>query len=267
METFESRYGKIAWHVSGAGDPLVLIHGTPFSSFVWRRIAPVLARHFTVYQWDLFGYGRSDKGSDLAPTLDKQNEILTELLAHWQLERPRVLAHDFGGCTALRGWVVSGLRYRQLMLIDPVALSPWGSPFVQHVRQHEAAFAGMPAYMHKALLQAYIASSLSGQIAEDDWEGYLRPWLGERNQQGFYRQIAVMDQRYTDEIREGLAGVDCPVRLLWGDEDEWIPPEKGQQLSRILPYCQFRQVPYAGHLMQEDAPEVIVAEALDFFRA
>ncbi|MDP0499419.1 MAG: alpha/beta hydrolase [Verrucomicrobiota bacterium JB022] len=266
MEAFQSRYGRIAWWKSGAGEPLVLIHGTPFSHYVWRRIVPVLARHYTVFEWDLLGYGSSEKAPSVAPTLDKQNEVLAELLRHWQLDAPRVLAHDFGGCTALRGWVVSGLRYRQLMLIDPVALSPWGSPFVQHVRQHEPAFAGMPAYMHKALLRAYISSAMSGDLPEVDWEGYLRPWLGPENQAAFYRQIAVMDQRYTDEIRDGLGQVDCPVRLLWGDEDEWIPAKRGAELAAMLPHCELRSVPFAGHLVQEDAPEVVVAEALDFFR-
>ncbi len=45
---FETAHGAVAWDVMGRGDPLVVIHGTPFSSFAWRRIAPVLAEAFRV---------------------------------------------------------------------------------------------------------------------------------------------------------------------------------------------------------------------------
>lgn len=54
----------------------------------------------------------------------------------WQLEKPDVLAHDFGGATALRGYYLNGLRYKSLTIFDAVALAPWGSPFVQHVRNY-----------------------------------------------------------------------------------------------------------------------------------
>jgi hypothetical protein len=51
---------EVAWGRMGDGPALVLIHGTPFSSQVWRRIAPLLARRWTVYYFDLLGYGLSD---------------------------------------------------------------------------------------------------------------------------------------------------------------------------------------------------------------
>ena len=47
---------RIAWGTLGEGPPLVLVHGTPFSSQVWRRIAPWLARRHRVYFYDLLGY-------------------------------------------------------------------------------------------------------------------------------------------------------------------------------------------------------------------
>lgn len=55
---------------------------------------------------------------------------------------------------ALRADYLNGLRHASLMIFDAVALAPWGSRFVQHVRMHKAAFSGMPDYMHRALLAA-----------------------------------------------------------------------------------------------------------------
>jgi pimeloyl-ACP methyl ester carboxylesterase len=95
---------------------------------------------------------------------------------------------------------------------------------------------------------------------------YMKPWLGEAGQVAFYRQIAQMSQRFTDEIENRLSEIRCPVTILWGRDDDWIPLERGQELARRIPHARFRIVPEAKHLVQEDAPEAIVATVLDFIR-
>lgn len=253
------RYGVI-----GAGEPLVLIHGTPFSSQVWRRIAPIVARFRRVFYFDLAGYGMSEQRAGQDVSLRVQNRLLAALLKHWQLERPDVVAHDFGGATALRAALLDQCEYRSLLLIDPVAVAPWGSPFVRHVRAHEAAFAGVPAYIHEAMINAYLQGAVYRPLAADTLSIYSTPWKGEAGQPAFYRQIAQMDQRYTDEVQPRYGELRCPVSILWGDEDQWIPVNRGLELSAMIPGARFTQVPGSGHLMQEDAPEAIIGELMDF---
>jgi len=242
--------------------PLVLVHGTPFSSIVWRRIAPHLTEHRQVFYFDLLGYGRSEMGADQDVSLDVQGRLFTALLTHWRLTRPDVVAHDFGGCTALRGHLLHGCEYRSLTLIDPVALAPWGSPFVRHVREHEAAFAGLPPYIHAAILPAYISGAAFRPLTAEALQMYVAPWLGASGQAAFYRQIAQMDQRYTDEIQSRYGEVRCPVSILWGEEDRWIPLERGRELASRIPGATLQCVAGSGHLVQEDAPEAIVAALL-----
>ena len=252
----------IRWGVTGDGPPLVAIHGTPFSSQVWRRIVPLLADHRKVYYFDLAGYGQSEMCEGQDVSLGVQNRILAALFEEWKLEHPDVLAHDFGGATALRAYYLDGLRYGSLTLFDSVALAPWGSPFVQHVRRHEIAFACMPDSMHRALLCSYLQSSSHHPMSEEALEIYCEPWLGPVGQPAFYRQIAQMDLKYTDEIEPHYAKMDCPVTLLWGQEDKWLPPEQGIILAEKLSHGTCSVIPGAGHLMQEDRPEAIVAAIL-----
>lgn len=262
-ETFVFEGHTIRWGRMGDGPPVILLHGTPFWSYEWRRIAPLLAERYTVHFHDMLGYGNSDKpNADVS--LGVQNRILAALFAHWKLEAPHVVAHDFGGATALRAHLIDGLDYRSLTLIDPVALRPWGSPLVQHVRQYEAAFAGMPAYMHEAILPAYLQSAMARKATDEMSSPYMRLWLGESGQNGFYRQIAQMDQRYTDEVQDHYADIRCPVQILWGEDDQWIPIEKGRELHALIPGSEFHPVEGSGHLMHEDAPEAIVAYSLAF---
>jgi len=261
---FDHQGRSIAWDVLGAGEPVVLVHGTPFSSYVWRRIAPELARDRAVYLFDLLGYGQSEQ-PDADVSLGVQNGVLAALLDHWGVDRPKVLAHDFGGATALRAHLLDGCDYERLLLIDPVAVRPWGSPFVQHVRDHEAAFTGVPDYLQRAILRAYIRGAAHRPMTDAELEPYIAPWLGPVGQPAFYRQIAQMDLAHTDEVQDRYAEVRCPVRLLWGEADDWIPVERGGELAALIPGCEFSTIPDAGHLVQEDAPEAIVAAALRFF--
>lgn len=265
-EIFRFEGQTVRWGAIGptGGPPVVLLHGTPFSSVEWRRVAPWLARRHRVHFHDMPGYGRSEMRNGQDVSLGVQNRVLAALLDHWGLERPDVVAHDFGGATALRAHLLDGCEYRSLTLIDVVAIRPWGSPFVQHVRQHNAAFSGMPPYAHAALLPAYVRSSLHRPIADAELQPYLDPWLGDVGQRAFYRQIAQMDQRFTDEVEARYGELRCPVQVLWGEEDAWIPIETGRAFAAMLPNARFIAVPGSGHLMQEDAPEAIVHALSEF---
>jgi len=253
------RFGRL-----GRADrpPLVLVHGTPFSSVVWRRIAPHLTGHRQVLYYDLLGYGRSEMRPNQDVSLEVQGRLFAALLAHWGVSKPDIVAHDFGGCTALRGHLLHECEYGSLTLIDPVALAPWGSPFVRHIREHEAAFAGLPPHIHAAILPAYIGGAAFRPLSASALQLYVDPWVGTAGQAAFYRQIAQMDQRYTDEIESRYREMRCPVRIIWGERDGWIPLERGRELAKRIASSSLRIVPEAGHLVQEDAPEAIVAALL-----
>lgn len=260
--SFNWRGHSIRYGMLGGGDapPVFLLHGTPFNSQVWRRVAPVLADKRRVIFHDLLGYGESDK-PDADVSLGVQNGVFAALVQELGVERPDVIAHDFGGATALRAHLLDALEYNSLLLIDPVAVRPWGSPFVQHVREHEAAFAGMPAYMHEALLRAYLASSAACALTVAALKIYCAPWLGDAGQRGYYRQIAQMDQSYTDEVEGAYGSIRCPLHILWGELDTWIPLEHGKRFAAMTPQRTLQPIPGAGHLVQEDRPEVIVSAA------
>ncbi len=252
---------QVAWGCVGEGEPLVLIHGTPFSSQVWRRIAPWLATRYRIFFYDLLGYGQSDM-PDADVSLGVQNDLFVALLGEWSLDRPTVLGHDFGGTTALRAHFLNGVDYARLIVVDPVSIAPQGSPFVAHVGLHETAFRGLPAYAHEALLGAYIQNAAAQPLTSPVMEIYKRPWRGAEGQAAFYRQIAQMRQSYIEEVQQRYAPPTFPVQILWGADDTWIPLEHGQRLAGLLTGGKLTLVESAGHLVPEDAPEAIVAAVL-----
>ncbi|WP_030620503.1 alpha/beta fold hydrolase [Streptomyces sclerotialus] len=267
--TFRSSAGAVRWERLGPEDaePVVLLHGTPFSSYVWQEIAPALARRYQVFVWDMPGYGASEKHHGQDVSLAAQGEVFTELLAHWQLSRPSVVAHDFGGAVSLRAHLLHGVPYRRLALVDPVALAPWGSPFFRLVGEHGPVFAQLPPALHLGLVREYVRSASHRGLREDAAEELVRPWSGETGQAAFYRQIAQADQRYTDEIQHKYAGIGIPVTVCWGAEDTWIPVAKAHELAAAIPGARLELIPGAGHLVPLDAPVPLLSVLLDFLTA
>ncbi len=258
---FEGR--EIRFDVSGDGPPLVAIHGTPWSSYNLRHIIQGLSARYRVYYFDLLGYGQSDRrAGDVSLAI--QNRLFDFLLEYWGLDKPIVVGHDFGGATALRTRLIDGRLYARLILIDPVAVSPWGSEFFRHVAKHESVFAGMPAFIHEAVCRSYIESAAYLPLSASTLDATLRPWIGDPGQGAFYRQIAQANPHHTAEIEPRYATIQEPTLIIWGQEDAWIPVDRGRSLSNMLPHCTFRTIPDAGHLVIEEAPGAVIREIVAF---
>ena len=253
----------IRYGVAGNGPPLVMVHGTPWSSFNLRHLIEFFLKDFTVYYYDLIGYGQSDKSSGDV-SLGIQNQVLDHLLKHWGLENPAIIGHDFGGATVLRTHLINKRAFDKIVLIDPVAVSPWGSPFFLHVKAHEAAFAGVPDYIHEAIVRAYVKTAAFKPLNDDILDTIVGPWTGRDGKAAFYRQIAQADSAYTDEVQPLYPRISRPVLILWGREDAWIPLERGQILHDMIPGSSFHIIQDAGHLAIEEHPGQL-AEKITFF--
>lgn len=263
--TYESSHGNVRYDSIGDGPPLILVHGTPWSSYVWRNIASTLRDTHTVYVYDLVGYGQSEKFDGQDVSLGIQNDVLVELIEHWNLETPVIAWHDFGGATVLRTRLLNDIQFHRIALLDAVSIRPWGSSFYQHVRQYEAAFAGLPDYIHRAVVSAYLEGAFVRDMSDDELRPFIEPWSGPVGRPAFYRQISQNGPEYTDEVEDRFDKIDEPVLIVWGEQDEWLPFDIGRQLYERLPTSDFRTIPNAGHLVQEDAPETVSRHLLDFF--
>ncbi|KAF4406125.1 MULTISPECIES: alpha/beta fold hydrolase [Streptomyces] len=268
-ETYHGPTGEVRWARLGerGADPVVLLHGTPFSSYVWRGIARSLARRHEVYVWDMPGYGASEKADGQDVSLAAQGRVFAGLLSHWGLDRPRVAAHDFGGAVALRAHLLHDARYRRLALVDPVAVAPWGSPFFRLVAGNSGVFEQLPPALHRALVREYVSSASSPGLHPATLDRLVGPWLGDAGQAAFYRQIARADQRHTDEIQARYGEIGIPVLVCWGADDTWIPADRGRELAAAIPGAALRLFPGAGHLVQEDAPAELAGALGDFLAA
>lgn len=253
-EKFDCDGRTIAWARSGSGPPVVFCHGTPFSSRVWSGYADALTSEFTVYLWDMPGYGESSKRAADAVDFDAQGKVFAALLDAWGLDGPQVVAHDFGGAVSLRATLFEQVSYASLMLVDTVAIPPSGSPFFRFVQDNPTTLDRLPDYIHESILRSYIQGATHHGLRETQLDQLVTPWLGEVGQPAFYRQIAQYDERFLVEIEDNLGKLSTPVKVLWGADDAWIPPRTGRRLAGLIPDATYTEIADSGHLMQYDAP-------------
>ncbi|KAF4552648.1 Hypothetical protein D9617_9g024370 [Elsinoe fawcettii] len=290
----------IKYHLSPVGanpgtKTVVFVHGTPWSSVVFQPIAKaLLARNgYRVLLYDLPGYGQSQQLDSVAgqsqdqhgfrgdTSVALQSRALTALLKHLSLDgsetgnAPSIIAHDIAGTIALRAHLIHGCQYKSLLLLDTNTVLPWGDGFYKLARSEPQTFLKLPPRIFEAVIRSVIQSAcFNVNKLSGGWEDELaEPWTAsptsgpeeiQQRQSSFMRQIAQANDADVAEMLDDnmYERVACPVKIMWGEQDQWIPREKMDQLATILgsQLKEFVVVPEAGHLLMIDQPEGVALE-------
>ncbi|MFH8492043.1 alpha/beta fold hydrolase [Streptomyces longisporoflavus] len=259
--------GVVASTVRGRGSPVILVHGTPASSWLWRHVVPLLAREHTVYVWDLLGFGDSRVAPGARPGIAQQARALAELVDHWRLDAPALVGHDIGGGIVTRAHLVEGVRASRLALLDAAVLGPWNTPFTEHQQRHADVYRTMPADIFGDLIAARLRSATHLPMPQDVLEAYLAPWAGTDGQQRWLDQVAAVSFEDTRDVVGRLGEIDVPTLVAWGEHDDWLPPSTADRLAEHIPGAARATVTSAGHFLAEDNPRGTADALLRFLAA
>jgi pimeloyl-ACP methyl ester carboxylesterase len=259
---FQSSAGRIAYGSTGEGEDVVLVHGTPTSSLIWRGVIERLGASYRVHWLDLPGYGASEKFAGQDVRLRVFARVLREFIEHFGLTRPHLVGHDFGAATVLGAHLVEKVPVASLAVADGVVLNPWGTPFSLHVKEHEEVFAAVPDYIHRATLSAHLSTAVARPLPDGLEHALISPWTGETGQPAYYRQVAQYDHEYTAGLEALYPIVDVPTLVLWGEMDKWVDIEVGHRLHAMIPGGRMEMLPDAGHFSMLDRPGLF-SRALD----
>jgi pimeloyl-ACP methyl ester carboxylesterase len=257
--------GSVAWDRLGEGPPLVLVHGTPSWSYLWRKVAPALAERFSVHLLDLLGYGDSEQRHGHDVSIAAQGRLLAELLERWGLDAPGLVGHDIGAATVLRAHLLEGRGAGRIALVDAVALNPWNTPTTRHIRAHLDAYRTMPPHIYEEVVKAHLRTAVERPLDDATLAGYLAPWRGRDGQEAYFRKIAQWTEDDVGALEPLLPGLSVPVRILWGERDRWLDRSVAARLCARIPGAELRLIPDAGHFAPEDAPDAVTRELLAFF--
>ena len=276
---------RIHCMVGGSGPPLLLLHGYPQTHAMWHRVAPALAREFTVVCPDLRGYGDSSKPASDArhATYSKRAMALdmVEVMRHLGFARFGLAGHDRGGRVAHRLAVDHPDAVERVAVLD---ISPTRTMF----NGTDQAFA--TAYYHWFfLIQPF---DLPERMIGGDPGYYLRRKLGGwgtgldifdpravaeydrcfRNPDPIhatcedYRAAASIDLEHDNADVAAGRKVACPLLALWGEKgvvNRMFAPLR--DWGAVAVDVRGRALP-SGHFLAEEAPEATLAELQGFFR-
>lgn len=251
------------------GEPVVLLHGIPASSELWRGVLPLLAgAGYRAWAPDLPGYG----GTRLPLEADHGLAAAAELLASWLggdgTPSPSgpvwLVGHDLGGAVAqvlavrhpghLCGLVLSDTVVEDSWPVTPIrifrALARLGLyPFLAGMRLVPNPYAWRE--LRKGFSNPAVCDRKTARRVF--WDAKARDPEGRR---AFAHHLSDLDPSETVEVAPRLAELEMPVLLLWGKGDVFQPFEgSGERLAELLPETTVRLLEGAGHFAPLERPK------------
>ena len=244
---------------SGAGTPLLLIHGLMVSGEMYQPVLPALASHYRVIVPDLRGHGRS--GALPGPySVEQLARDLAQLLDDLQVDSAHILGYSQGGAVAqqfardypkrVRGLVLGcTFAYNMLSRRERVEgiLAPW---FVRILGMRRVA----------RLLMSGVGG---GQRMSPESARWLQEILAANDTA---RMVAAVEAMYAFDSRPWLDQIRCPTLVIAGAEDTGVPLPHAHMLAQGIPGAQLRVVDGAGHALIWTHTDIFV-EAVEAFLA
>ena len=257
--------GELAYLDVGEGPPVVLLHGFPQSSSMWRDLAGLLAGRFRVIAPDLLGAGDSEKPADAPLDLVAQTSYVRDLLDRLGVERVAAVGASFGGGIAQR--LAREGRADALVLLQPVVDGYWPSEAtrtLQDASQEQRVPGVVPAVIRSAF---DLGMGHRARLPDARLQEYIRPFDGPEGMAAFFRWVRALDGTGLEGGGEELERLDIPVLILWGEDDPYFPLEAAERLNGWIATSSLGLLPGCGHFVLEDAIETIGPMIYEYLRA
>ncbi|HEY3058329.1 MAG TPA: alpha/beta hydrolase [Chloroflexota bacterium] len=278
LEHIDTGEATLRVRIGGAGPPVLLLHGHPQTHVMWHKVAPLLAKDFTVVAPDLRGYGESSKPATTADHEPYSKRAMARdqiaLMRQLGFDRFSVAGHDRGGRCAYRMALDHPQTVQKLAVLDIV---PTSEAFRVANREFGLAywhwfFLAQPFDLPERLLGASPEAYYARNKELFDPEAFADYFRCARQPETIhamcedYRAGATYDY-FLDEWDRGTNRIACPVLAVWGARGqlpkfhdvlavwrEWATNVDGRALN-------------CGHYLAEEAPEDTYAALMPFFSA
>ena len=261
---------RMHWIEEGAGDPILLLHGEPTWSFLYRKLVPALASAGRVVAPDYFGFGRSDKPTQIGwYSYGRHYGSVERFALELDLRRTTVVVQDWGGPIGLRLAVEHPERVDRLVLLN-TGIGAGRAPSETWLRFRELVRRVGPALQAGRLVRVSCARPLDDAVEA----AYDAPFPTDGAKAGLlaFPELVPVEPGHPSEramlaVRDALSRWEKPALVLFGDSDPIFPPRAAERLAAHIPGAgEPELVAGAGHLVQEDAGEEVGARIAAFVR-
>jgi haloalkane dehalogenase len=253
----------------GDGPPILLLHGEPTSSYLWRNvIPPLVASGYRAIAPDLIGFGRSDKPADIGwYTYDRHVSSIATLVDALGLSGITLVVHDWGGPIGLRFAVEHEDLVDRLVILD-TGIGGGRPPSEEWLRFRDAV-RRLGGGVDPARL---VESGTVGGLTDEARAAYAEPFPTPESKAGVlaFPELVPAEPDHPNSVpmnrvRDALRSWTKPALVVWGAADAALPPALAAGFAELIPGAgEPVIVEGAGHFLQEDRPAELAAAILGF---
>lgn len=249
----------------GEGPPVLMLHGNPTWSFLYRRIIAGLRDRFRCVAPDYPGFGLSRAPGGYGFTPAEHARVVERFLLELDLSGVTLMVQDWGGPIGLGVAGRRPERFRAFVIGNTWAWPVNGDPrFELFSRMMGGPVGGFAIRNFNAFVNLLVpAGTRRRRLSGEVMAAYRGPFSGRASREPthiFPREI-LHSRDYLAAVERSLDRLKgLPALLLWGDRDVAFRTRERERFEKIFPDYRTVVLPGAGHYIQEDAPEEVVAE-------
>lgn len=262
--------GRVHYVDEGEGAPILLLHGNPTWSFLYRGMIIRLRKRFRCIALDYPGFGLSEHPDGYGYAPQEHADVVLELVRFLDLERLTIVGHDWGGPIGLKTALDERRRVRALVMGNT-----WYWP-ADTWRMKAYAYLGASEPLQKLivrrnlLVERMIPWGCEHEPAAEVMEHYREPFPTPASRE----PMAVLPRQITgasfwlEELAYAVPRrlADVPLLLAWGTKDLAFPPGLMDRWREDFRRVTTRRLP-AKHFFPEDAPAEASAAIQEFLDA
>ena len=260
MSLIENKGARIYWDERGTGEPLLLIMGLSYPSYMWHRSRPVLAKSYRTIALDNRGVGQSDAppgvysialmASDTAAVLDAAG-----------IESAHVFGASMGGMIAQEFTLQYPNRVRSLILACTAAGGPHAVQAEPEALQALLRRDVTPEESKEAIIPFIYDPATPRERIDEDMAIRMK-WYP--TAQGYMGQLQGI---FGWEAYSRIAQITAPTLVLHGESDRLVPPANARLIAEKIPAAKLVLIPHAGHIFETDQPPAAHHAILEFLAA
>lgn len=250
----------------GVGSPIILLHGIPTNSLMWRNIIPELAKKHRVIAPDLLNYGKSEKPESADVSINAQSSMIVKLMDAIDARQADIVGHDIGGGIAQLIAVNHPEKVRKLVLMDSICFDSWPIPEFEPL-QEPGAESEMSLEDFLSMMKDFLPKGVQDKsvMADELINMYLEPWSTEDGKHAFFRNLKRLNKEYTQAVADELSNLQQQTLIMWGDQDPFQKPDYAPKLVDSIPNAELVWIKDVGHWLIEEKPAKISEHLNQFF--
>ena len=246
----------------GTGKPLILAHGFAGSTYTWRDLIPLLADHYTVYAYDVLGFGLSDKPSDVDYSMKAHGDSLIGFMDALNLPSATLIGHSMGGVIIGYAALAAPSRVDKLVMIEPGFYTNKTPAFLQYMYFPLNRIMARQFYT-RSMTERFLLASFydKSKVTEEVIDAYMIP----TRTPGVLDAMAHMMVTVGAQKHEGVSErILLPALIVWGEREPGVLPGVAKRLASEIQGSTVASVEACGHYVQEEKPQELAKVIRDF---